>query len=347
MRRANRGLSLLALFLIAVAVAIATAAGPAAAQNKDYFGRKAPADPPAASKSVAAPGFLQRIVAQIAVWQRDLNERLASEITAYKTDGKLAPVIAILVISFLYGVFHAAGPGHGKFIVASFFVANRARIWHGFAMSGLIAFVQALSAILLVVVFALILGVGSIELTRNVVWIEMVSYGLIGLLGLWIIWGGLVGRGCSHDHGPNGHGADGHGDHVHGHDHSHSHSHSHGAHSHGERPEISGWAMVPAAIAAGIRPCTGSILVLLFTLAQGILLVGILGAVVMAAGVALSVSLVALVTILLRRGVSQATRPSTRIANAAHRLAGIAGGLVVVGVGGLLFLGAAQRTGIL
>lgn len=323
----------LPLFLLCLALLTGILwAGSAAAQSKDYFGRKAPADPPAATKQVGAPGFLQRIVAQIAVWQREMNDRLASEINAYKTDGRLAPVIAILVISFLYGVFHAAGPGHGKFIVASYFLANRARLWHGFAMSGLIAFVQALSAIMLVVVFALILGVGSIQLTRNVVWVEMVSYGLIGLFGLWIVWGGIVGRGCRHDHGP----AD--------HDHDHDHGHHHHDHAN-PRPPASSWAMVPAAVAAGIRPCTGSILVLLFTLAQGILLVGVLGAVVMAIGVALSVSLVALVTILLRRGVGQAARPSVRIANLAHRLAGLAGGLIVVTVGALLFLGAVERAG--
>lgn len=323
----------------ALLVAIVSASG-ASAQNKDYFGRKAPADPPAATKQFAAPGFLQRIVAQIAVWQRELNERLASEINAFKADGRLAPVIAILLISFLYGVFHAAGPGHGKFIVASYFLANRARLWHGFAMSGLIAFVQAMSAILIVVVFALILGFGSIELTRNVVWIELVSYGLIGLFGLWIVWGGIIGRGCGHDHGP--------GEHDHDHAHNHDHGHDHHHHDHGEvPPAASGWAMVPAAVAAGIRPCTGAILVLLFTLAQGILLVGIMGAIVMALGVALSVSLVALFTILLRRGVGRAARPSLRVANAAHRLAGLAGGLIVVAVGGLLFLGAAQRVGML
>lgn len=307
-------------------------AGPAAAQSPNLFGTdKAP--PPTAAPTFTPPGFIQRAMTTIGVWQRELNKRLNAEIAAYKQHGSLTPVLVILVISFLYGLFHAVGPGHGKFIVTGYFLANRARPIQGVAMSGLIALVQALTAIAIVGGAAAILDISSFALVSNVVWIELASYALLVMLGLWIVWGGIVGRGCSHGHG------DGH-DHDHGHDHRHDHVHA------SPKPVTSYRAMVPAAVAAGLRPCTGSILVLVFTLAQGIFFVGVLGSLVMAVGVALTVSAIGLTTIYLRRGIAQVANPGVRAANIAHRVTGIVGGALILFFAGLLCLAAAQRVGL-
>lgn len=317
------------------ALAIAILAVPAGAQSRDLFGPRNAPPPTASSPTITPPGFVQRAITTIGVWQRDLNKRLNRAITAYKERGSLAPVLVILTISFLYGLFHAVGPGHGKFIVTGYFLANRARPMQGVAMSALIALVQALTAITIVGVAAALLGVSSFVLVENVVWIELVSYGLILLLGLWIIWGGIVGRGCSHGHAHAGHlGDDDH--------HGHGHGHAHGP----PAPMTSYRAMVPAAVAAGLRPCTGSILVLVFTLAQGIFFVGVLGSLVMAVGVALTVSILGLTTIYVRRGVTRVANPGGRAANIAHRATGIVGGLVILSFTGLLFVAAAQRVGL-
>lgn len=105
--------------------------------------------------------------------------------------------------------------------------------------------------------------------------------------------------------------------------------------------------MISAAVAAGLRPCTGAVIVLLFTMAKGVFLIGVLGSIVMALGVAITVSIVGLLTIYGRRGVSRAASPSRRLANAVHRLTGLVGGAVILLVGGLLALGAAERLGLL
>lgn len=315
----------------------ATAAGPAAAQNP--FGldpKAAPAEPGAAPAAKAPPPLfrppaaVQRFILVVARWQRRLNDDLARQVDAYKTGGAVAPVLAILLLSFLYGLFHAAGPGHGKFVVAAFFLANRASPRDGVIMSGLIALTQALVAIGLVSVFALALDAGTLELIGNTTWIELASYALIVLLGLWMIWGGIVGRGCSHTHGPGGH-----------------HDHAHGVSGPAE-PGLR--AIVPAAVAAGLRPCTGSVIVLLFTLANGIFIVGVLGSLVMALGVAITVSAIGLAAIYARRGAARASdaRPGlAKYGNLAHRAAGLAGGGAIVLVGAALALTAAERLGLL
>lgn len=328
--------------------------GPAQAQSGNPFGlgskggaedqkkseQKKPgaADRAAQEPLVRLPAFVQTALVTIGRWQKALNDNLAKQVAAYKTTGAVMPVLIILLLSFLYGLFHAAGPGHGKFVVASYFVANRASPRDGIVMSGLIALTQAVVAIALVGVFALILGGNAVALIGNVTWVELVSYALIMVLGLWMVWGGIVGRGCSHSHGPG---------HTHDHDHDHGDSHHHG-HSHDPAPSATGgWAMVPAAIAAGLRPCTGSVIVLLFTLANGMFLIGVLGSLVMALGVAITVAAIGLATIYARRGIASAARPSRRWANVAHRLAGLAGGGAIVLLGGLLAMAAAERLGLL
>lgn len=341
-RRLLRCILLWVLLLPAFAGATAmAAAGPAAAQNPFGLDPKgAPARPGAAPAQKAPerpffrpPAAVQRFVMAVAYWQRQLNDELARQIAAYKSGGALAPVLAILLLSFLYGLFHAAGPGHGKFVVAAYFLANRARPRDGVLMSGLIALTQALVAIGLVGTFALALDVGTLELIGNVTWVELASYGLIVLLGLWMFWGGIVGRGCTHGHEPAEH-----------HDHGH---HDHG-HSHSGRADPGLRAMIPAAVAAGLRPCTGAVIVLLFTLANGIFVVGVLGSLVMALGVAITVSTIGLAAIYTRRGAARAagSRPGlARFGNLAHRTAGLAGGGVIVLVGVALALAAAEQLG--
>ena len=318
---------------------LATAVAPAAAQNPFGLDPKgAPARPGAAPAAKSPPPLfrppaaVQRFILAVGRWQRRLNDDLARQVDAYKTGGAIAPVLAILLISFLYGLLHAAGPGHGKFVVASYFLANRASPRDGVVMSGLIALTQALVAIGLVGVFALVLDVGTLELIGNATWVELASYGLIVLLGLWMIWGGVVGRGCSHGHG-------------HGPDEAHDREHGHSA------PADPGHgAMVPAAVAAGLRPCTGAVIVLLFTLANGIFVIGVLGSLVMALGVAITVSAIGLAAIYARRGAARAAGANPGLAkygNLAHRMAGLAGGGAIVLIGATLALAAAERLGLL
>lgn len=343
-RRFLHRLALWALLLPLLACGIpATASAPAAAQNPFGLDPKgAPAKPGAAPAAPATkqplfrpPAAVQRFVLAVARWQRRLNDNLARQVAAYKAGGAIAPVLAILLLSFLYGLFHAAGPGHGKFVVAAYFLANRARPRDGVLMSGLIALTQAAVAIGLVGVFSLALDAGTLELIGNATWVELASYGLIVLLGLWMFWGGIVGRGCAHGHGHGGPAHD-------------CRREDRGRDSAGS-PEPGVRAMVTAALAAGLRPCTGAVIVLLFTLANGMFAIGVMGVLVMALGVAITVSAIGLAAIYARRGAARAAGAKPGLAkfrNLAHRAAGLAGGGAVVLVGATLALAAAERLGL-
>ncbi len=344
---------LFAPLLLALALMAAFAA---AAGAQSPFGRGAPTAPasPEARPAEAKPADLSlvdRWYAALRRWQSELTRSLATEVRAYKEQGSFAPVLGLLLVSFLYGVAHAAGPGHGKVATAAYFGANRAAAAQGITMSALIGFIQALSAIVFVGAFALLFKVSQTETVRSVLYVEAASFALIAGVGLWIAWGGVVGRGCTHNHGPvlapAGHAHDH--KHAHGHDHAHhGHDHHGHAHHHHERAapaNASFVSMLPVALASGIRPCTGAILVLLFTLSQGIFEIGVLATFVMSLGTFIVVAAIGLVAIYARRAASRAGRGSERLANAAQRAIGLVGGLVVFAFGALFLHTALQQIG--
>ena len=352
-----RPTALLRAALLALALFFALAA-PAAAQSPFGRGGQPGAEAAPKTEQAAPPSLMQRWYETFRRWQGSLTRGLGDSVRAYKEQGSFAPVLALLLISFLYGVAHAVGPGHGKAATAAYFGTNRARAVQGITMAGAIGLVQAASAILFVGAFVLLFRATQTETLRSVLYIEAASYLLIAAVGLWIAWGGVIGRGCTHHHGPlpaaAGHGHDhGHAHHGHAHDpahrhpeHEHGHGHDHAQHRH-PPAAVAGWrSMWPVALASGLRPCTGAILVLLFTLSQGIFEIGVLATFVMSFGTFLVVAAIGLGAIFARRA-AQRSGASERWANLAQRATGILGGTIVFGFGAIFLHLSLQQLGLI
>ena len=224
--------------------------------------------------------------------QAEFYRMLSGSLRAVKTD--YTAVAGLFGISFLYGVFHAAGPGHGKAVISSYLVANNETWRRGVILSFASAMLQALVAILLVGIASIILGATARRMGDAVRVIEIVSYSLIIVIGLQLLWrkgrafmAALRSQGHHHDH----HGHDHH-------DHDDHHLHFHNDHAHGPEPaELAGpggWRRGLAAIVAvGLRPCSGAVLVLIFALAQGIFWAGIGATLLIALGTAITVAAIA------------------------------------------------------
>ena len=280
--RALHGLLLLLLLLLLLVMVDAATAQP--------FGlnRGAP--------SSEVSGFTGWILAK----QAEFYRMLSGLIRAAKADGSAA--YTLLGVSFLYGVFHAAGPGHGKAVISSYLVANNETWRRGIVLSFASAVLQAVTAIAIVAVAAALLGATAKAMGNTVRVIEIVSYALILLIGLRLLWVkgwallralGLKGRKHAHDHVH---------EHGHGHHHHHDHNHDHDASawSHGHAPEPSELAGahwlkrgLTAIIAVGLRPCSGAIIVLVFALAQGLFWIGVASTFVMGLGTAITVAAIA------------------------------------------------------
>jgi nickel/cobalt transporter (NicO) family protein len=232
--------------------------------------------------------------------------QLSSLIRAAKADGSAA--YTLLGVSFLYGIFHAAGPGHGKAVISSYMIANDETWRRGVILSFASAILQACTAIAIVGIAAIALGATAHVMGNAVRVIEIISYALIIMIGLRLLW--VKGRsfltllrGERHDHHHHDHAHD----HGHAHD-DHDHDHDHGeeahawGHAHAPEPqELKGphWLRrgLAAIIAVGLRPCSGAIIVLVFALAQGLFWIGVASTFVMGLGTAITVAIVATVAV--------------------------------------------------
>jgi nickel/cobalt exporter len=257
-------------------------------------------------------GFTGWVLAQQASFYR----MLSGAIRASKADGSAA--WTLLGISFAYGVFHAAGPGHGKAVISSYLVANDETWKRGIVLSFASAILQAVTAVVIVAVAAVLLNATSKAMGTTVRVVEMVGYGLIILIGLRLLW--VKGRAFLKALRPQAgeaHARHDHTNHDHSHDHAHAHGHSHGdhhddhnhddeghasghawGHAHAPEPaELTGqhWLRrgLAAIVAVGLRPCSGAIIVLVFALAQGIFWIGVASTFVMGIGTAITVSAIA------------------------------------------------------
>lgn len=243
-----------------------------------------------------ALGGFDEVARWAAEGQHEFQNAMARSLRALK-GGDPAALTALLGICFAYGFFHAVGPGHGKVLIGGYGVGRRVRMvpLMGIALASSLA--QSTSAVALVYA-----GVFAFDWTRE----QMVgltedvmaplSYGAIGLIGLWLVWRGarrLWRRRGGHDH---------------------SHGHAHGpavcescGHAHGPSPEqvaqLAGWrdaALLIGGIA--LRPCTGALFLLILTWRMGIEGAGIAGAYAMGLGTASVTVLVAAAAVTFRGG---------------------------------------------
>ncbi len=163
----------ISLLTVVAAVLLASATADAWAQFMGYGGGMGPAP---------ATGFFGWLLAQQAFFYR----ALAGMICQAKTNG--SAYWALLGISFLYGIFHAAGPGHGKAVISSYLLANEETWRRGVTLLFASAVLQSLTAIAIVAVAALLIGGTAKLMGETVRTIETASYVLIILIGLRMLW---------------------------------------------------------------------------------------------------------------------------------------------------------------
>src|SRR5262252_5921954 len=200
--------------------------------------------------------------------QAESYRQFSSLLRAAKADGSAA--WSLLGLSFLYGIFHAAGPGHGKAVISSYIIANNETWTRGVVLSFASALLQALVAVMVVGLAAALLNATAATMGRAVNVIEIVSYSLIIVIGARLLW--VKGRAflallhtlhrpaavgaavtprdhdhAHHDHAHHGHAHHGHvhhhheHDHRHDHDHDHRHGEGHAHHHHAHDEEASAW----------------------------------------------------------------------------------------------------------
>lgn len=316
--------------------------------------------------------------AELLVWinthQQDFYRSLTGALKAMREDPW--SLLSLIGLSFAYGVFHAAGPGHGKAVISSYLLANEIELRRGILVSFVSAFLQGLVAIAVVGAAYFALRGTSISMTDATRTLEIASYAMIVAFGIWLLVrklrasfatqsqassagslfdaatapsGGSVtaslfagpsetstrrettgsrfrAMAVSHDHDALAPG---------------SVCHECGI-AHLPDPSLVGGSVFglrdawSAVIAVGLRPCSGALLVMTFSLLNGLLLGGILSVLAMALGTAITVSVLASLAVGAKSIALKLSGPGSRRAGIVASSIEVGAALVVILLGALL-----------
>jgi nickel/cobalt transporter (NicO) family protein len=336
------------------AISLLIAAADARAELKPFNPLAATAPPSAFAPSRAAPFQSSGPIGRLSAWvfnqQQNLQRMLAASVKRMKAGNAMGGALALVALSFVYGILHAVGPGHGKAVISSYVVANEETVRRGVLISFIAAGLQALTAIALVGVLLIGLNATGLQVNAWSNYLESVSYALIAGVGLYLLvtqlgrfWRGWRGV-------PASHAAQGHSHHGHGHS---DHHHAHHTHAPGESCDhcdhivdarkLAGpfsWRKVMAVVlSVGVRPCTGAILVLVFALTQGMFWAGVAATFAMALGTAITVAALASLALGSRELALRLGGANAAWASAVWTTCAIGGALVIFLFGTLLFVG--------
>ena len=283
----------------------------------------------------------------VAETQQKMQRELAASVKRLKSGNALAAALTLAGLSFLYGIIHAIGPGHGKAIISSYVVANEETVKRGVMISFLAAALQAVTAVLLVSVLLIAFNATGLKLNAWANQLESASYALIAAVGLYLLVSQLLRLWRRFSSNAGNPGPSHHHHHHHHHHHQHDHHHPHGQNDADcghvvDARKLAGafsWRKAMAVVfSVGIRPCSGAILVLVFALAQGLFWAGIAATFAMALGTAITVAVLASLALGSRELALKLGRTNAAWTDAVWTVCATGGALVIFLFGAILFM---------
>ncbi len=293
--------------VIVFLVAVLAAQSLLFAQDNPFISKK---PEKSVEKRIQYPNFIQTFMRQISVLQHKINQKITELSKQIKEKKSPKPILIILFVTFIYGMVHALGPGHGKTVTFSYFLSERAEVKKGIMVGTIIGFLHAGSALILVLILYFIIQQSFLrpieDLSRI---IKLISYALITAIGLFLLLKATIALWRKEKN----------------------------AGKSTYEKSVTTKGIIPFAIAVGIIPCTGAVIVLLFSISMGILGIGIISTLCMALGMATTISLVGVLTILAKKGVTKFIINRTKVSSILQTALSIIGALLLTLLGILLF----------
>ncbi|MCP1200387.1 nickel/cobalt transporter [Notoacmeibacter sp. MSK16QG-6] len=347
---------------------IALTSGAALAQSSLGIGAAEPAATPVSG------GLFGEISRYIFEEQRRFYALMTDALRAIRENPSAGWTLAGL--SFLYGILHAAGPGHGKAVISTYMVANEIALQRGVLLAFISAFLQALVAIAVISAVFLVLRGTAISQTDTVFTLEVLSYAFLTGFGTWLLARKIYplaknafrrepamaafaidGVGAAALASMDAH-SDSNRDPHHGHgsfqgSHRHDHHHAHGdvcpscGHSHMPAPDqLAGERFrareaLSAVVAVGLRPCSGALIILTFAFLNGMVAAGIGSVFAMATGTAITVAALATLAVTAKNvAVRFAGGAGSRMAGQVQLAIELLGASLIVILGMMMLAGA-------
>lgn len=283
-------------------------------------------------------------VAWVFAQQRALHRELTQVLRALEAAADAQAALWLIAASFVYGVLHAAGPGHGKAVLSAYLLTHPSRVGRGAALGVAASLLQGVTAIVLVYGLIWLAGWRAAETAQAVSWSERLSYALLAGMGAWLCLRAARALAAQFRRRP---APAGHAEHHHhgcGCGCAHAPSAEQIADSGGVR------AALGLALSIGLRPCSGAVLVLVFAYSLKIAWAGMIAAMAMATGTALTVAALALLAVKARDLAAGLAAGRGRAAARVGAAVALCGGFAVMLLGCELLIrsfGPASPMGIL
>lgn len=229
---------------------------------------------PGTYQKAPEPPFKSRLFVKIIVWQHRLKQKMSELIRVSQNNGSLKPLILLMGIAFLYGMIHAAGPGHGKFIALTYVLSHKTSVAGGLLLGLFIAIIHGSSGVIGVLGLRYIIQRGVSDTLATVTGVtQIVSFGLITLLGLGILLKSgyeLFFVSTPEQKPP---------------------------------PKASKTGLLPWAAAIGLVPCPAVVMVMLFCLSMEVMMLGLILAACISLGMAATISSVVTAAVMGKAGI--------------------------------------------
>lgn len=279
---------------------------PAEAGDNPFIARKPE------KERIKLPSVASSVLGKIMAWQHRLNTKLTEQIKEIEDERSLNTLLPLIFISFFYGVLHAAGPGHGKVVVFSYFISRKANVKKGLFLGNLISLFHAISGVVIVLILYFIVKIAYLSPFEAISHkIKLVSYSLIVLIGIFLLLNSIFDITAKFNISTRRHD------------------------SYGESPTSRD--VLPIALAVGMVPCPGVVIIMLFALSFNLLNIGLAMSFIMALGMAVTITLAGLISVLGREGLLKAFSQRERAQLLIRKGLAIFGSLLIMSVG-IIFL---------
>ena len=282
-----------------------------------------------AASGVTDPTLWTSSISWIMAQQRAFHEELITTLKILTAGGGTSAAWSLVFGSFLYGIFHAAGPGHGKAVLTTYLLTHPHRISRGVGIAAAAAACQGLVAIALVYGLIYLAGWIPRETSSAVAWSERISYFLVAIIGAILIF--RTARQMLNRYLSNRRLAESHANHHHDNGECCGHNHMPSREQLEKIRDLRSAAGVILAI--GLRPCTGAILVLVLAKAMALPAAGIGAVLAMSAGTGMAVAMLAFLAVTARRKAVALTADGRPIWWLAGNAVALAGGGLLIAIG--------------
>jgi nickel/cobalt transporter (NicO) family protein len=257
--------------------------------------------------SLVKPLIKNKFFVKIIFWQQQLREKMSSLIREAKTKKTLAPLFILIASGFTYGVIHATGPGHGKAVALSYILSCKPSFFQGLVFGNLVALTHGFSGVFFVLIVKFLLHTSistSLDTMTNIT--QIISYSLITCLGLFIFFTSIIkwikNKAAHHE----------------------------------SRTRIFTHPFITA-MAVGLIPCPGVVMVMLFAISMDLTWLGILLGSTISFGMASTITLIMMAGISGKTALFSLASRHTRILTNLEYLIEVTAGLMVACFG-LIFL---------